>query len=123
MQQLYVAMCELSTLERVSHVTQLLESCGSNCGRDFQLELAKPAFHIQAKEILTSVRIKSYRYLKHKKLQVPEAKLLTVVFILVYMQQRSTDPKTFHKLAGLLISWSVEFKNDSQMRYIHVCYS
>ena len=38
--------------------TQLLESCVSNCGKDFQLELTKPAFHVQVKEIMTSVSSK-----------------------------------------------------------------
>ena len=34
---------------------QLLEACVSNCGKDFQLELTKPAFQSDARAILTGV--------------------------------------------------------------------
>ena len=36
---------------------QLLEACVSNCGKDFQLELTKPAFQSDARAILTGVSI------------------------------------------------------------------
>ncbi len=36
---------------------QLLESCVSNCGPDFQLELTKSTFHSDVKSILTGVSL------------------------------------------------------------------
>ena len=45
------------TLFHVLFAMQLLESCVSNCGKEFQLELTKPAFHVQVKEIMTSVGV------------------------------------------------------------------
>lgn len=38
------------------YIKQLLEACVSNCGKNFQLEMAKQGFHTQAKEIITSVK-------------------------------------------------------------------
>ncbi|XP_019850252.1 PREDICTED: signal transducing adapter molecule 1-like [Amphimedon queenslandica] len=51
-----------SVMRRIKHsdpniqwqAINLLEACVSNCGKDFELELSKPSFHSQVKDILTS---------------------------------------------------------------------
>ena len=51
----YISMMMVCGIQCVVVCVQLLEACVSNCGKDFQLELTKPAFQSDARAILTGV--------------------------------------------------------------------
>ena len=51
---IYISMM-VCGIQCVVVCVQLLEACVSNCGKDFQLELTKPAFQSDARAILTGV--------------------------------------------------------------------